>query len=159
MGIFVVQLARRVGARVSTTASSRNAEFLTQLGAEKVIDYKSERFEEQAREIDVVFDCVGGATLQRSWDVLKPAGRMVTIAASIEGTAGERAKAAFFIVEPNRRQLTEIAALLDSGAIKPYVDGVVPFRDASVAYFNNAGRGKGRGKVVIAIVEDEASTN
>jgi NADPH:quinone reductase-like Zn-dependent oxidoreductase len=75
VGIFAVQLARRVGASVIATASARNTEFLKQLGAERVIDYHSERFEEHVRDVDVVFDGVGGATLQRSWNVLKPAGR------------------------------------------------------------------------------------
>jgi NADPH:quinone reductase-like Zn-dependent oxidoreductase len=154
VGIFAVQLARRAGAHVITTASSRNAEFLAELGAEKVIDYRSERFEEQAREIDVVFDCVGGETLQRSWDVLKPDGRMVTIAASGEGSADERTKAAFLLVEPNQQQLTEITGLLDSGALKPCVDGVVPLTEASAAYFNNGGKRNGWGKVVVAVVDD-----
>jgi NADPH:quinone reductase-like Zn-dependent oxidoreductase len=90
-----------------TTASARNLEFLSQLGAERVIDYRAERFEETVRDVDVVFDAVGGATLQRSWPVAKSGGRVVTIAAESEGTDDERVKKAFFIVEPNQKQLCE----------------------------------------------------
>ena len=69
------------GAEVIATASARNAGFVTQLGATQVIDYESEKFEQHVRDVDVVFDCVGGDTFHRSWQVLKPGGRMVTIAA------------------------------------------------------------------------------
>lgn len=154
VGIYAIQLARRAGAHAITTASSRNAEFLTQLGAERVIDYKSERFEELVGDIDVVFDGVGGETLKRSWGLLKTNGRMVTIATEGEATPDERTKAAFFIVEPNRGQLTEIARLLDSGEIKPVVDGVVTFAQASEAYFGTTGRQKGRGKVVVSVINE-----
>lgn len=75
-----------------------------------MIDYSKERFEDRTRDIDVVFDTVGGETLKRSWDLLKPTGRMVTIAADSERTKEPRTKEAFFIVEPNARQLTEISA-------------------------------------------------
>src|SRR5262249_35767673 len=121
------------------------------LGAERVIDYQSERFDEMLRDIDVVFDAVGGATLQRSWDVLKPGGRLVTIAADSEGRADERTKAAFFIVEPNQVQLATIAGLLDRGALKAFVDGEVPLAQATSAYFGTAERRNGRGKVVITM--------
>jgi NADPH:quinone reductase-like Zn-dependent oxidoreductase len=154
VGIFAVQLARRVDASVIATASARNTEFLRQLGAERVIDYHSERFEEHVSDVDVVFDGVGGITLERSWNVLKPAGRMVTIAADSEGTQNERTKAAFFIVEPNQRELSEIARLLDRGDLKACVDGVVPLAQASAAYLGTAGRQLGRGKVVITLIEE-----
>jgi NADPH:quinone reductase-like Zn-dependent oxidoreductase len=101
VGVFAIQLARRIGAHVVTTASARNFELLSQLGADEMIDYHAERYEERARELDVVFDTVGGETLQRSWSLLKPKGRMVTIAADSEGTKDERTEKAFFIVEPN----------------------------------------------------------
>jgi NADPH:quinone reductase-like Zn-dependent oxidoreductase len=153
VGVFAIQLARRAGAHVITTASARNTEFLERIGANKVIDYKSARFEDRVREVDVVFDGVGGAALQRSWQVLKPAGRLVTIAADSEGTHDERTKAAFFIVEMNRQQLTELASLLDRGELKSFVDGIVPFSEASAAYLGAAERKSGRGKLVIAVAE------
>jgi NADPH:quinone reductase-like Zn-dependent oxidoreductase len=86
--------------------------------------------------------------------VLKPADRMVTIAADSEGTQDERTKAAFFIVEPNQQELSEIARLLDRRDLKICVDGVVPLAQASAAYLGTAGRQLGRGKVVISLIEE-----
>jgi NADPH:quinone reductase-like Zn-dependent oxidoreductase len=74
-----------------------------------VIDYHSGQFEDDVSDVNVVFDGVGGTTLEPSWDVLTPPGRMVTIAADSEGTQDERTKAAFFVVEPNQQELSEIA--------------------------------------------------
>jgi Zinc-binding dehydrogenase len=85
------------------------------------------------RDVDIVFDTVGGETLKRSWSLLKPRGRMVTIAAESEGTKDERIEKAFFIVEPNQKELTEISRLLDSGELQCFVDAVVPFVRASDA--------------------------
>jgi NADPH:quinone reductase-like Zn-dependent oxidoreductase len=151
VGVFAIQLARRVGAKVFTTASARNAEFLERLGAQHVIDYNCERFEDMVGKVDVVFDGVGGETLRRSWDVLTPAGRMVTIASDSEGTQDERIKAAFFIVEPQQAQLVEIAKLLDTGELKVFVDGAIPPARASAAYFGKLQRQSGRGKVVVVM--------
>src|SRR5262245_44348145 len=89
VGIFAIQLARFRGAHVTTTASARNHAFVAQLGAAQVIDYRAVRFEDNIRDIDVVFDTVGGDTLQRSWAVLKPGGRMITIAADSEYTTDD----------------------------------------------------------------------
>jgi NADPH:quinone reductase-like Zn-dependent oxidoreductase len=124
------------------------------VSAERVIDYHSGRFEEHVSDVDVVFDGVGGTTLERSWKVLKPAGRMVTIAADSEGTQDERTEAAFFIVEPNPQELREIARLLDHDELRICVDGVVPLAQASAAYLGTAGRQLGRGKVVITLIEE-----
>jgi NADPH:quinone reductase-like Zn-dependent oxidoreductase len=151
VGVFAIQLAKLAGAQVFTTASSRHEEFLVQLGADHVIDYRAERFEDKVRDLDVIFDCVGGETLQRSWAVLKPGGRMVTIAAENEDSRDERTKAAFFIVEPNYAQLMEIRLLLDRGKLKTFVDGVWPLQDAAAAYFGTAKRPTGRGKQVIDV--------
>src|SRR5258708_4250609 len=81
VGNFAVQLARWRGAHVMATASAANLDFVRSLGAEDVIDYRTTRFEDTARNVDVVFDSLGGETLERSWPVLKPGGRLVTIAA------------------------------------------------------------------------------
>src|ERR671936_420474 len=114
IGIFAIQLARFRGAHVVSTASAQNLAFVSGLGAEQVIDYRATRFDEKLSEIDVVFDTVGGETLQRSWSVLKPGGRMITIAAESEATADDRVKQAFFIVEPNHEQLTQIGNLRET---------------------------------------------
>jgi NADPH:quinone reductase-like Zn-dependent oxidoreductase len=151
VGIFAIQLARHCGAHVITTVSARNAEFAAKLGADQVIDYHTTRFESVARDIDVVFDAVGGETLERSWQVLNTGGRMVTIAADVEGTTDERKKKAFFIVEPNALQLEKISQLLDDSVIVPVVDAVVPFANAPDAYTGELKTGLGRGKVVVAV--------
>lgn len=154
VGVFAVQLARRAGAHVAATASQRNFSLLSQLGADELIDYGSERFEERVRDLDVIFDTVGGETLRRSWGLLKPgSGRMVTIAASSEGTRDARTEKAFFIVEPNREQLTEIARLLDAGELQCFVDAVVPFANAADAYFGTIAGRSGRGKSVLSIID------
>jgi NADPH:quinone reductase-like Zn-dependent oxidoreductase len=152
VGVFAIQLARRARARVITTASARNFDFLSGLGADELIDYHTERFEDRVRDVSVVFDTVGGETLQRSWDLLKPDGRMLTIAADSEGTKDERIEKAFFIVEPNRKQLTEIARLLDAGELRCFVDAVVPFAEASDAYSGTVKARRGRGKIVLSLI-------
>lgn len=149
VGVFAVQLARLHGAEVIATASGRNREFLLQLGARQVIDYTTDAFDKQVRDVDVVFDAVGGETLERSWSVLKPSGRVVTIAADSEGTGDRRVKDAFFIVEPNQQQLAEIGELLNSGKLRVFVDAEVPLTNAPAAYAGKVGREHGYGKVVI----------
>jgi NADPH:quinone reductase-like Zn-dependent oxidoreductase len=148
MGTFAVQLARWRGARVTGTASAANLDFVRSLGAEEVIDYRAERFE------DVVFDTVGGETLERSWGVLKPGGRLVTVAASGERTTDERIRAAYFIVEPSRAQLAEIARLIDGGALRPVVGAVFPLAEARQAYQYKPVRGK----VVLRVVDGGGAT-
>ncbi|MGC1171006.1 MAG: NADP-dependent oxidoreductase [Candidatus Acidiferrales bacterium] len=151
VGLFVVQLAHLRGAYVIATASARDAEFVKRLGADEVIDYKTSRFEDQVENVDIVFDAVGGDTLARSWAVLKSSGRMVTIAADSETTADQRVKDAFFIVEPNQKQLFEIARLLDAGTLKAFVSAVVPLEDAAIAYRGVLPDKRGYGRVVLAV--------
>jgi len=154
VGVFAVQLARYAGAHVIATASADNLEFAASLGAEQVLDYRTSRFEQVLSEIDVVFDTVGGETLQRSWGVLKPSGRIITIAAGEENATDERTKGAFLLVQPNQKQLEEIANLLDSQTIIPVIDAVVPFRSAADAYKKNVRNRLGRGKLVVDLDSD-----
>jgi len=149
VGTLAVQLARWRGARVIATASAANLDFVRSLGADEVIDYRAERFEDVARDVDVVFDTVGGETLERSWDVLKHGGRLVTVAASGEQTTDERVRAAYFIVEPSRTQLAEIARLIEGGALRPVVGAVFPLAEARQAYQHKPVRGK----VVLRVVD------
>src|SRR5712671_2696908 len=79
VGVFAVQLAHWAGAHVIATASARNSDFLRELGANEIIDYTTTRFEDGVHDVDLVFDTVGGDTLQRSWQVIKPGGVLVTI--------------------------------------------------------------------------------
>jgi NADPH:quinone reductase-like Zn-dependent oxidoreductase len=146
---FAVQLARWRGARVTGTASAANLDFVRSLGADEMIDYRAGRFEDVVRDVDVVFDTVGGETLERSWGVLKPGGRLVTVAASGERTTDERIRAAYFIVEPSRTQLAEIARLIDGGALRPVVGAVFPLAEARQAYQHKPAHGK----VVLHVVD------
>ena len=152
VGCFVVQLAHVHGAHVVATASAANAEFVKSLGAQEVIDYREQPFEKAAAGMDIVFDTVGGETLRRSWNVLKPGGRMVTIASGEEGATDERAKRAFMLVTPDRRQLAAVADLLKRGQVQTVVDTVVPLSRAPDAFAGKVPR-RGRGKVVVAIEE------
>ena len=155
VGVFAVQLARWRGARVIATASAGNLDFVRSLGAHEVIDYRATRFEQRVRDMDVVFDTVGGETLVRSWDVLRPGGgRLVTIAAQSEAVSEQRARDAFFIVEPNRTQLDELARLLDTGIICPFVEAVFPLAQAGEAYAR-ANRGGIRGKLALQVEAGE----
>lgn len=153
VGVFAIQLAREQGAHVVTTASARNREFLLELGAAQVIDYHAQRFEDEVAPVDVVFDTVGGETLARSWQVLKPGGRMVTIAAAGESTQDERTKQAFFIVETKQDQLVEIGRRLDAGQLRVFVDAVVPWAQAAAAYTGQVAERLGRGKLVIDVLK------
>jgi NADPH:quinone reductase-like Zn-dependent oxidoreductase len=141
VGAFAVQIARWRDAKVTATASSSNLDFVRSLGATEVIDHDDIPFEEVARDMDLVFDTVGGATFQRSWRVLKPGGRLVTIVSG-KNSNDERTRAAFFIVEPNRSQLETITRLIDSGAISPIVGCVFPLAEARLAYQHRPIRGK-----------------
>ena len=151
VGLYAVQLAHNRGTRVITTVSTQDIDFVKRLGADEAIDYKASRFEKEVRDVDVVFDAVGGDTLERSWGVLKPGGRMITIAADSEGTADQRVKDAFFIVEPNQKQLVEIAKQLDAGHLRAFVKTTVPLNEASAAYSGAVRDKSGYGKIVIAV--------
>jgi NADPH:quinone reductase-like Zn-dependent oxidoreductase len=151
VGLFAVQLAHQRGAHVIATASQKNLQLVAELGADVVIDYKASRFEDRSGKVDVVFDTVGGDTLDRSWSMLNAGGRLVTIVSGLPENAEQRVKDAFFIVEPSQKQLLEVAKLLDAGTLKTYVNAIVPFEEASDAYSGTV-RGKlGYGKVVIVI--------
>jgi NADPH:quinone reductase-like Zn-dependent oxidoreductase len=150
VGIFAVQLARLHGAHVIATASAANVSFVLSLGAHEVIDYRVSRFEDVAKKADVVLDTVGGETLERSWSILTPGGRLVTVVSSVANSTDQRAKDAFFIVEPNQEQLGVVAGLLQAGRLRPVVDAVVPLSRAADAFAGRVDR-QGRGKIVFAV--------
>jgi NADPH:quinone reductase-like Zn-dependent oxidoreductase len=150
VGVFAIQLARCRGARVIATVSARNVEFVRTLGADRVLDYRSAPFEAAVRDVDVVFDGVGGQTLERSWRVLKPGGRMVTIADDAGEAVDAKVMQAFFIVEPRGVELVEIGRLLDSGELRPVVDTVAAWDQAAAVYAGTVAK-VGRGKVVIRV--------
>ncbi len=130
-------------------------DFVSGLGADQVIDYKGIPFEQLVRDVDVIFDTVGGETLSRSWALLKPGGRMVTIGAGGEKQDEERVKKAFFIVEPNQQQLIEIGKLLQAGTIRAFVASVIPLSQSPDAFTGKLQR-RGRGKIVVEILPESA---
>jgi NADPH:quinone reductase-like Zn-dependent oxidoreductase len=142
VGLFAVQIAHGMSAHVIATASGHNLEFVRSLGADEVIDYRARSFEDAVTGVDVVFDTVGGDTLARSWGVLRLGGRMVTTAADAEHTREQRVKDAFFIVEPNREQLTRISRMIDAGKLRVFVGAAFPLQEASQAYAHKPVRGK-----------------
>jgi NADPH:quinone reductase-like Zn-dependent oxidoreductase len=136
VGSFAIQLAAWKRALVWTTVSETNVEFVRELGASGIIDYRKTKFEEVVKDADVVLDLVGGDTLRRSFGAIKEGGRVVTIAASSESTEDPKVKEAFFIVEANRQQLVELAQLIDAGIIRPIVGEVLRLEAAAQAYFS-----------------------
>lgn len=155
VGVFAVQLARHAGAQVIATASARHRDFLRELGASAVIDYTTTRFEEVVHDVDLVFDLVGGDTLVRSWQVVKPGGVLVSVVSPRPSFAEAKAhgvRPVWFIVEPNREQLIQIGALIDAGRIRPIIDTVLPLSQARQAYEQGA-RGHTRGKIVLRVVD------
>jgi len=136
VGVFAVQLAHWRGARVSVTARKEDRAFLFGLGADNVIDYTSERFEDELANQDLVFDLIGGATQDRSWRVLRKGGLMINLSRPLpEAKLREfGVRGIFFIVEPNRSDLIELAKLVDRGALKSVVSRIVPLARARTAF-------------------------
>ena len=156
VGVFAVQLARWSGAQVIATASTRNRDFLRELGANEIIDYTTTRFEEVVHNVDLVFDTVGGDTLQRSWQVVKSGGVLVSVVSPRPSFAEAKAydvRPVWFVVEPNREQLIQIGALIDAGRIRPIIDTVLPLSQARQAYERGA-QGHTRGKIVLRVVDE-----
>jgi NADPH:quinone reductase-like Zn-dependent oxidoreductase len=155
VGSFAVQFAKWKGARVIGTASSSNAEFLKSIGADAVIDYKAERFEDVVHDADVVLDTIGGDTFKRSWSVLKPGGFLVTTVANVpEGAAeahGVRAKG--LMTKPDGGELAQIIKIIDERHIRPVVTTVLPLADARKAQEMSESRHT-RGKIVLRVAED-----
>src|SRR5205823_5319156 len=141
VGVFAVQLARWAGAHVIATASARNRDFLRELGANEIIDYTTTRFEEVVHGADLVFDLVGGDTLQRSWQVVKPGGVLVSVVSprpSFAEAKGHGVLPVWFVVQPNREQLVRIGALIDEGKLRLIIDTVLPLSQARQAYEQGA---------------------
>jgi NADPH:quinone reductase-like Zn-dependent oxidoreductase len=136
VGSLAVQLARWRGLRVFATASARDVAFVQSLGADVVIDYRAERFEDKARDVDMVFDTVGGETQERSLDVLRKGGVLVSVVSRMAPGVAEQhgVRGVYFIVEGNREQLEQIAALVDEGTLKPIIAQVFPLARARAAF-------------------------
>lgn len=120
VGALAVQVAAARGASVTATAAARDADFVRELGAERVIDYAGDRFEDQVDDVDLVFDTVGGDTLTRSWQVLRPGGVLVGIVAPPAATGPDGRRGVFFVVEPDRAGLEELNRLVRARQLTPW---------------------------------------
>lgn len=151
VGHLATQLARRRGAHVIGTASATSLEDVRAYGAHEALDGRDDGLEGAIDPVDLVFDTVGGDLLERSPALIRPGGRLVSVAEepSAEASAIDTS---YFIVEPNREQLAEIAAIADEGGLRPAIDSVYPLSDGAAAFERSMAAGK-RGKVVIRVTE------
>lgn len=178
VGTFAIQLAKRYGAHVATTASPRGEALVRRLGADVVIDYSRERFESRIKDYDCAFDLLGGDTLDRTCAVIKPGGRIVSVSGMPEPMTarkdlgrGSGLAALFWIASLKTRLraarfgvsyrylfmhasgtgLTELASLIDSGELEVVVDRVFPLSEAgeAIAYVET---GRAKGKVVLKVL-------
>jgi len=151
VGSFAIQLAKLRSAHVITTCSTKNVEFLKSLGADEVIDYTQNDFSE-LKNIDVVFDTLGGDALAKSWQTMKEGSRLVSIVdIPSDDLANEhKVKAAFVFVQPNHEQLTELAGLIDEGKISITIDSVFPLKEAAAAQAKSESS-RAKGKIILEI--------
>lgn len=154
VGHFAVQFAQRMGAEVFVTASGDGVEFVRSLGADHVIDYHAQRFEEVARDMDLVFDLVGGDTQRRSWAVVAPGGALISTLNEPSQTeaASHGAHAARYTARPDGTQLARIASLIDEGEVRVEVVGTYPF-DATGDALARLAKGHVHGKIVVEVSE------
>lgn len=150
VGHFAVQFAKARDATVATTVAAGDAEFVRHLGADQVIDYARERFEDEVRDVDLVLDLVAGDTQERSWAVLKDGGTMISsLAKPSEAKAREHhARAGNFVAHPDRGELIEIGRLIDEGKVHPHVSAVFELKEAAEAQ-TQLERHHAQGKVVL----------
>jgi len=176
VGTFAIQLAKHLGAQVATTTSTGNIALVKSLGADVVIDYKKDAFEEHLSGYDVVLNSQDGKTLEKSLGVLKPGGKLISISGPPDLQFAEDIKASwlvkqvmrvlsfgarrraqrlkvgfsFLFMKASGSQLRQITPLIESGAIRPVVDKVFPFESTNdaLAYVES---GRAKGKVVIKV--------
>lgn len=174
IGTFAIQLAKYLGASVGTTTSTGNVDLVRSLGADEVIDYKKQQFEEVLRDYDAVLGTVRGDVIEKALRILKPKSKVVSLIGPPDAAFGRTRGMNFFMVfvfrllshriislaqkcdvkysflfmHPDGRQLAEIGELLDSGRIRPVIDRVFPFDQAkeALAYLE---MGRAKGKVAV----------
>lgn len=176
VGTVAIQLAKHLGAYVATTTSAANADWVKRLGADVVIDYGKEDFEQALQDYDVVLNSLGAEVLEKSLRVLKPGGKLISISGPPDPAFAKEIGASWFLRQVMRllsyrirkqakrhgasysflfmrasgSQLREIGALVDSGTILPVVDRIFPFASTNeaMAYID---KGRAKGKVVVAM--------
>ncbi|CAI8813584.1 NADP-dependent oxidoreductase [Pseudomonas sp. IT-P395] len=176
VGTIAIQLAKHLGAVVATTTSTANVEWVKALGADVVIDYKQQRFEEELRDYDVVLNSLGSDVLENSLKVLKPGGQLISISgpptaefAKAQGLAWplrqvmrllslsirrkarkQDARYSFLFMRASGTQLQEITTLIEAGEIRPVLDRTFAFESAGQA-LTYVEQGRAKGKVIVQI--------
>lgn len=155
VGTFAIQIAKTRGAKVFATASTANQDFLKELGADVAIDYTKQKFEDIAKDVDVVLDSIGKDTLTRSYGVVKKGGFIATLVSRLDqaeldkhGIRGESIS-----VEPNSEELNEIGKLIDAKKIKVIVSQTFPLADAAKVQ-EQVDKGHTRGKIVLTVADE-----
>ena len=154
VGAYAVQLAHRAGLRVIATAGTEDVSRVRAQGANTVIDFQTHRFEKEVREIDAVIDLVGGDTQERSFQVLRRGGKLLSAVSRPDEKLAQRHEidAGFFLVNVTSQRLTEIAALIDSGELKTHVGAVLSLEKAREAHLMLEGIvSRPKGKIVLAV--------
>ena len=153
IGSIAIQLAKHLGAYVTTTVSTNNKQFVQELGADQIVDYKKENFEDILQDYDAVFDTVGGETNKRSFRVLKKGGGIIVSTLEQPNTelmSQYGIKAVFLFSQVNKQRLTKLAQWVDENNIKVNIDKTFPLDEASNALDYQKG-GHPRGKVVLTV--------
>jgi NADPH:quinone reductase-like Zn-dependent oxidoreductase len=158
VGSFAIQIAKARGARVIATASTANQDLLKQLGADVAIDYTKAKFEEAAKDVDVVLDPIGRDTLARSYGVVKKGGIIVTLVSRCDPAELEKRgiRGASLASHPNADELAEITKLIEAKKITPIVSQVLPLTDAPKAT-EQAETHHTRGKIVLKVAPEPKS--
>ena len=157
VGAYAVQLARRAGIRTVATAAAADIALVRDLGADTVIDFQAQRFEDEIRAVDAVLDLVGGETQTRSFQVLRRGGKLISAVSSPDQDLARQhgVDATFFLVNVTTRQLTEIAELIDRKELRTRVGKVLPVADAREAHLVLEGRRSPQpGKIVLAVKDE-----
>ena len=153
VGAYAIQIARNAGAEVIATAFTRDVDYVSTLGADRVIDVSTTRFEEAATEVDVVLDTVGGEVQERSFAVLKSDGILVSAVSppNQESAAKHSARGVFFYVNVTSAALSALSALFEAGQLSVSVGAVLPLEEARLAHEMLAGKSHPRGKIVLSV--------
>ncbi|MFD1779121.1 NADP-dependent oxidoreductase [Fredinandcohnia salidurans] len=154
VGSLAIQMAKHLGAYVATTASEKNEAYVKNLGADEFINYRAQQFEEELSNYDVVIDTMGGDILTKSFKILKPGGRLVTIAGQPDPALIEKHQvtASSYWLTPNGKQLGELGELLEKGILKPQVGSVFGFSAEELQKAHELSEtNHAKGKIVIKV--------
>lgn len=153
VGAYAIQLARQADVHVVATASADDALFVRELGADTVIDYRTQRFEDKVRDADAVIDLVGGETQKRSFQVMRRGGKLISTVSQPDQAIARQygVEATFFLVKVTTEELTGIATLIDEGKLRVGPSVVLPLAEATQAHRMLEGQQpRPKGKIILA---------